>query len=104
MDREELRKLYRSLAKRFHPDLTTDADMKLKRQELMAAINQAYMDQDQARLMEIADKPDLISTVPQPRREHQVLDLYQEIDRLDALIWNCRRNHELNTSMTADGA
>jgi len=99
VDREELRKLYRSLAKRFHPDLTTDSDMKLERQELMAAINQAYMDQDQARLLELADTPDIISTAPQPRREHQMLDMFQEIDRLDALIMDLNKQiNELNTS------
>lgn len=99
VDMEELRKLYRSLAKRFHPDLTLDPEEKLKRQELMAVINQAYMEQDQQKLSDLAEKPDVLVPKPQPMREHQVLDLYQEMDRLDALILKLENQiNELNTS------
>ena len=39
---EDLKKLYREVAKRIHPDLTTDPVEKVRRQELMIAANQAY--------------------------------------------------------------
>lgn len=39
---EDLKKLYREVAKRIHPDLTTDPVEKVRRQELMVAANQAY--------------------------------------------------------------
>src|SRR3989304_1394750 len=40
--RAEVKSLYRRLAKRFHPDLTTDAAEKAWREQLMAEVNQAY--------------------------------------------------------------
>lgn len=39
---EDIKKLYRELAKRIHPDLTIDPVEKVRRQELMIAANQAY--------------------------------------------------------------
>ncbi|MCY7337462.1 MAG: molecular chaperone DnaJ [Chamaesiphon sp.] len=39
---EDLKKLYREVAKRIHPDLTTDLVEKNRRQELMREANQAY--------------------------------------------------------------
>jgi DnaJ-domain-containing protein 1 len=39
---EDLKKLYREVAKRIHPDLTTDPVEKARRQKLMIAANQAY--------------------------------------------------------------
>jgi curved DNA-binding protein CbpA len=96
---EELRKLYRALAKRFHPDLTTNPEEKLRRQEKMAVINQAYMEQDQAQLVTIADEPEKPVISQERTREHKVLDLYEEIDRLDELIQELERQiNELNTS------
>ena len=48
-----LKKLYRELAKQIHPDLATDETDRARRQELMAAANQAYEDADENRLREI---------------------------------------------------
>ena len=48
-----LKKLYREVAKRIHPDLATDEVERLHRQELMAAANQAYQDGDEKRLQNI---------------------------------------------------
>jgi DnaJ-domain-containing protein 1 len=39
---EDIKKLYREVAKRIHPDLTTDPTEKALRQDLMAEANQAY--------------------------------------------------------------
>jgi DnaJ-domain-containing protein 1 len=39
---EDLKKLYREVAKRIHPDLTTDPAEKARRQALMVEANQAY--------------------------------------------------------------
>ncbi|QUS62430.1 molecular chaperone DnaJ [Synechocystis sp. PCC 7339] len=48
-----LKKLYREVAKRVHPDLATDEVERVKRQDLMAAANQAYEEGDEQRLREI---------------------------------------------------
>lgn len=53
---ETLKKLYREVAKRIHPDLATDEAERLHRQELMAEVNQAYEDGDEEGLRNILHK------------------------------------------------
>jgi hypothetical protein len=50
---DNLKKLYREVAKSIHPDLATDEVERLHRQKLMAEANQAYADGDEARLQAI---------------------------------------------------
>jgi hypothetical protein len=49
----ELKRLYRDVARRIHPDLTSDRDDRAKRQLLMADANQAYEQGDESRLEKI---------------------------------------------------
>ena len=49
----EMKRLYREVAKRVHPDLTSDRDDRSKRQQLMAEANEAYERGDEARLARI---------------------------------------------------
>jgi hypothetical protein len=49
----EMKRLYRDVAKRIHPDLTSDRDDRARRQELMAEANQAYEQGDEAQLAKI---------------------------------------------------
>ena len=49
----EMKRLYREVAKRVHPDLTSDRDDRAKRQQLMAEANDAYERGDEARLEKI---------------------------------------------------
>jgi len=49
----EMKRLYREVAKRIHPDLTSDRDDRTRRQELMAEANQAYEQGDEAQLAKI---------------------------------------------------
>jgi hypothetical protein len=49
----EMKRLYRDVAKRIHPDLTSDRDDRAKRQQLMAEANQAYEQGDEAQLEKI---------------------------------------------------
>ncbi|MBM4307840.1 MAG: molecular chaperone DnaJ [Deltaproteobacteria bacterium] len=47
---EDLKKLYREVAKSVHPDLANGEDDRVRRQRLMAVANQAYEEGDEARL------------------------------------------------------
>jgi hypothetical protein len=49
----ELKRLYRDVARRIHPDLTSDRDDRTKRQRFMADANQAYEQGDESRLEKI---------------------------------------------------
>ena len=50
---ENLKKLYREVAKSIHPDLSTDEEERLRRQQLMAEANRAYEEGDEERLRAI---------------------------------------------------
>lgn len=103
-----LKQLYREVAKRIHPDLATDSLEYERRQELMAAANQAYAAGDEAGLRQIliaweqspesvrgegteADLERISRKIQQVRRRIQVLqnettalqhsDLYQLMDK-----------------------
>lgn len=47
---DDLKKLYREVAKRIHPDLASDESDLIRRHELMTEVNRAYEDGDRARL------------------------------------------------------
>jgi hypothetical protein len=49
----EMKRLYRDVAKRIHPDLTSDRHDRAKRQILMAEANEAYQHGDETRLAKI---------------------------------------------------
>ncbi|MHB8524780.1 MAG: J domain-containing protein [Candidatus Acidiferrales bacterium] len=51
----ELKRAYREVAKRIHPDLTTNEKDRARRQELMAEANEAYQQGDESRLAKILD-------------------------------------------------
>ena len=83
----DLKTLYRSLAKRFHPDLATDPSEKPWREQMMARVNAAYGAQDLAALRELAGEP---TPPPAPTgqtksRDEIVAELRLEIKRLDEL-------------------
>src|SRR5437762_1774685 len=50
---DDLKRLYREIAKRIHPDLATDDAERAKRNQVMAEVNRAYADGDEARLRAI---------------------------------------------------
>jgi len=50
---DELKKLYREVAKQVHPDLATEPSERKRREELMAQANQAYEEGDIERLRQI---------------------------------------------------
>jgi hypothetical protein len=50
---DDLKRLYREIAKRVHPDLATDDVERAKRNQMMAAVNRAYAEGDETRLRAI---------------------------------------------------
>jgi DnaJ-domain-containing protein 1 len=50
---ESLKQLYRQIAKKVHPDLATDEAERVRRQEVMSAVNQAYEEGNEEQLREI---------------------------------------------------
>jgi hypothetical protein len=85
-DDSEIKSLYRSLAKRFHPDLAQDTGEKPWREQMMARVNDAYHAQDMAALRRLAGEQAPDSAQPAPKTREQVLrELQAELERLDGL-------------------
>lgn len=53
---ESLKKLYREIAKRIHPDLTLDEEERARREQLMGEANRAYEEGDEAKLQAILNE------------------------------------------------
>ncbi len=81
---------YRALAKRFHPDLTSDPDEKKWREKMMAEVNQAYSDGDLAALRRLAAQADRPAPATERTREQELAALRGEVKRLDVLIAGLR--------------
>lgn len=78
-----LKKLYRQLARRFHPDLCDNEADRLHRTALMIAINAAYAAADLTRLEQLALEPDSITgTFHYDSLQQQAAALIKEINRL----------------------
>ncbi len=85
-----IKTLYRQLARRYHPDLTTDPAERTRRNRLMAEINDAYMRRDVEALRALAGQTvDAAPVEPlaaiQARQLRQIsAQLAERIDRLKA--------------------
>lgn len=84
----ELKKLYRQLARRFHPDLGLDEADRMYRTQLMIAINAAYAQHDVDKLRQLALEPDSIQALSSADSDQRLAEaLLRELDR-------CRRRLE----------
>ena len=63
----EIKRLYRHLARRFHPDLARDEADRARRTEKMAAINNAYAARSLIELIALAQEPDDVIDTGRPR-------------------------------------
>ncbi|MEI2612695.1 MAG: hypothetical protein V9G20_28980 [Candidatus Promineifilaceae bacterium] len=78
-----LKKLYRQLARRFHPDLAENDSDRTHRTALMIAINAAYAAADLARLEQLALEPDSVSGIVHYHNlQQQAEALLKEITRV----------------------
>ncbi len=78
----ELKVLYRTLARRFHPDLAANETDRAYRTDLMMSINAAYATGDLDLLNKLATEPDSITATPQTA-ELQAEALRREIERCE---------------------
>ena len=83
---EKIRKLFRELAKRFHPDLTSDPVEKKWREEVMTKVNQAYSNRDLKTLEALAEQPDRPAPSAMQTSEQEIAALKAELKRLDGVI------------------
>ncbi len=88
---DELKRIYRQLVRRYHPDLTTDPAERERRNTLMADINAAYSQQDADALQALANQPDEVS-LDQPLAAMQLRQLRQVRDQLTRRIAQLRLN------------
>ena len=84
--KEELKKIFRGLAKRFHPDLVVDPIEKKRREGIMVAVNDAYANKDLVALMALVEREDWVETETEKSRDDEVAELRSEIVRLDGLL------------------
>jgi hypothetical protein len=84
-DQEQLKRQFRELAKRFHPDLSPDPEQKRWRQEMMGKVNAAYSAGDLEELRRLARQPDQPPPEGPKSREGVLVELSGEIRRLSAL-------------------
>lgn len=86
VDPADLKRLYRNLAKRFHPDLTTDPEEKTWRKGVMAEVNAAYAKGDLVALRALQEKADRPEPEKAKSREQLIIDMRAEIARLNSVI------------------
>ena len=99
--KEELKTIYRKLAKRFHPDLVTDLEEKKWREAQMAKVNQAYSESDVAGLLSFDENVEWTPIHSPKSQEDDVATLRNEIQRLDGVITGLERDlRELINSET----
>ncbi|MEE8120942.1 MAG: J domain-containing protein [Anaerolineales bacterium] len=97
----ELKQLFRTLAKRFHPDLVTDPEEKRRREKVMVQINDAYAAQNLLTMKKVALKPVRPEAPATKTREQIIVDLKAEIVRLDRVVLSLERQlQELINSYT----
>jgi curved DNA-binding protein CbpA len=91
-DEQQIKRLYRQLARRFHPDLAGDPAERAYRTEKMTAINDAYAARSLAELVALSERQDMahFSTEKRGQTEEQMVRaLEEEIGRIH------RRLHQI---------
>lgn len=111
VSRDEIKRLYRALAKRFHPDLTTDPEHKKYCEKIMAEVNEAYAQGDVAKLRELMDTPARPTPEREKTRAEIMVELRREVRRLDGVIGQLQaaldrltRSHEVELMLEASMA
>lgn len=81
--RAELKKLYRQLARYYHPDTAVDEEDREYRTQMMMAINAAYAAGDLEKLRQLADSPEMVRHLSFDHPDQQLAEaLQREIERI----------------------
>ncbi len=84
----EIKRLYRQLARRFHPDLAIDEADRARRTEKMTAVNDAYAARSMTELVALAQEPSTTIDIGPARRGQTEAQL---VDALKTEIARCQR-------------
>ena len=88
----EIKRLYRQLARRFHPDMAQDNADREYRTQLMMAINAAYTVGDLDKLRELALSPDLGQHINNALTDEQLAEaLEKEIGRVQKRLQEVKK-------------
>jgi len=90
-DEADARRLYRELAKRYHPDLARTGDDREKRQAIMLRVNAAYRDRDLGALRALGHEAEVDDPSFNLRAiRHKLAWALREVLRLDGVIADLR--------------
>lgn len=78
----QIKKLYRQLCRRLHPDLTQDAAERAWRTEMMTAVNAAYAARSLVELQALAEKPDRSPAAETGTDEHRLAALNDKLQQI----------------------
>jgi hypothetical protein len=90
---EQIKRLFRALARRFHPDLAADDADRARRTAIMIHINEVYAQRDLGALMALAEQPDAIQP-DQPLSLLTLRGLQQQSVELEARIVALQRRRD----------
>lgn len=97
----QIKKLYRQLCRRFHPDLTQDATERAWRTEMMTAINAAYAARSLVELQALAEKPDRSPAAEVGADEQRLAALRDRLQQIQRRTWEVEQEvRELMNSPT----
>ncbi len=97
----QIKKLYRQLCRRFHPDLTQDAAERSWRTEIMAAVNAAYAARSLAELQALAQRPDRSPSAEIGTDEQRLAALHDRLQQIQRRLREVEQEiRELTNSPT----
>jgi len=97
----QIKKLYRQLCRRFHPDLTQDVTERAWRTEMMTAVNAAYAVRSLVELQAMAEKPDRSPSAEIVADEQRLAALRDRLQQIQRRLWEVEQEiRELMNSPT----
>jgi hypothetical protein len=99
----QIKKLYRELCRRFHPDLAQDATEQAWRTEMMTAVNAAYAARSLVELQALAEKPDHSPSAEPDTDEQRLTALRDRLKQVERRLQQVKREiRDLMNSPTID--